>query len=105
MTHPEKKRKKRREPRGFLCLACLACFAVAFAFEKGLRALRVCTFRCPRCLSYRLVSGGWGALHPGLAQGFVRSFVLAGGACTLLVHFVFVSFVGVSLRLAGYLLP
>ena len=57
---------------------------------------RLCTFGCPRCLSLRLVSCGVGCSAPWFSprfRSFVRSFVLAGGACTLPGLLVFVTLV------------
>ena len=59
-------------------------------------------------VSFRLVGSGWGASHLGLAQGsFVRSFVLAGGACTLPCPCSFVTLVVVFLLVcsAGFWPP
>ena len=71
----EKKTKKEGEPRGSTVLLALACSAGAVAFQKGLRAQRVCIFGCP--LSF-VVSSRWmwvGCLAPRFSPGFVRSFV------------------------------
>ena len=81
-------------------LFALACTAVAVAFLKGLRVERVCTNGYPR---YLVVSSrSWQvvlALCLTKKDSF-RSFVLAGGACTLPDQDGFVSFLVVSLWLA-----
>ena len=84
LTNKKVKKKECKENQeGSTVLPSFACFAVALAFKKGFRALRVCTFGGPRSF---VVSCRWvwvGCSAPRFSPGFVRSFVLAGGACTL----------------------
>ena len=58
------KQECKENQEGSTVLPSFACFAVALAFKKGFRALRVCTFGGPRSfvVSCRFVSLGVGGV-------------------------------------------